>query len=44
MKKALQEIPYLKEVIMGGELAAVAFNYLKANAPDQVKAEANSVW
>ena len=34
MKKALQEVPYLKEVIMGGELAAIAFNYLKANAPD----------
>ena len=34
MKKALEEIPYLKEVIMGGELAAVAFNFLKANAPE----------
>ena len=44
MRKALEEVPYLKEVIMGGELAATAFNFLKANAPDQAKTQAASVW
>ena len=37
MKKALYEIPYLKQVLMGGELARLAFDYLVANTPDHVK-------
>ena len=37
MKKALYEIPYLKQVLMGGELAKLAFDYLVANTPDHIK-------
>lgn len=44
MKKALMEIPYLKQVLMGGELAKMAFDYMKANAPLEAKNAANTVW
>ena len=30
MKKAMMNIPYLKEVIIGGELASLAFDYMKS--------------
>ena len=30
MKEALYKIPYIKEVLMGGELAKLAFDYLVA--------------
>lgn len=37
MKETLYKIPYMKEVIMGGELAKLAFDYLVANTPQHVK-------
>jgi len=37
MKKALYEIPYLKQLVMGGELAKMAFDYMKANSPNNIK-------
>ena len=37
LKKALMTIPYLKEVVMGGEMAALAFDYMKENAPEGMK-------
>ena len=37
MKKALYEIPYLKKVLMGGELARLAFDYMVANTSGHVK-------
>ena len=33
MKEALYKIPYIKEVLMGGELAKLAFDYLWAQTP-----------
>jgi len=33
MKKAMAEIPYLGAVVKGGELAKLAFDYMKENAP-----------
>ena len=38
------KIPYLKEIIMGGELAKMAFDYMAAQAPANVKADAKSAW
>lgn len=37
MKDTLLKIPYLREVIVGGELAKLAFDYLKENSPEHVK-------
>ena len=33
LSAVLHHIPYLKDVIMGGELAKMAFDYLKENTP-----------
>ena len=44
MKKALYEIPYLKQVLMGGELAKLAFDYLVANTPEHLKREIKGTW
>ena len=44
MKKTLYTIPYLKEVLMGGELAKLAFDYLVANTPQRVKREVSSTY
>jgi len=32
MTTALMEVPYLKEILVGGELAKLAFNYVKAHS------------
>jgi len=37
MKKAMMNIPYLKEVIIGGELASLAFDYMKSQAPEGMR-------
>ena len=39
MKKVLSQIPYLREVLVGGELAKMAFDYMVDNAPQNVKAD-----
>ena len=39
MKKVLHQIPYLREVLVGGELAKMAFDYMVDNAPQNVKAD-----
>ena len=44
LKGAMDSIPYLKEAITGGELAKLAFEYLKTQAPEHVKADASSAW
>ena len=44
LKKVLTKIPYLKEVIVGGELAKMAFQYLKDNAPEHIKEDAKGAW
>ena len=44
LKKVLTKIPYLKEVIVGGELAKMAFQYLKDNAPEHIKEDARGAW
>ena len=44
MKKVMEKIPYLREVIVGGELAKLAFNYLKENSPEHVKEDARGAW
>ena len=40
----MEQIPYLREVIVGGELAKLAFDYLKANSPEHVKEDARGAW
>ena len=40
----MKKVPYLREVIIGGELAKVAFNYAKENVSDSVKRDASSGW
>ena len=40
----MEKIPYLREVIVGGEMAKLAFEYLKANAPEHVKEDARGAW
>ena len=40
----MTKIPYLKEVIVGGELAKMAFQYLKDNAPEHIKEDARGAW
>lgn len=40
----MEQIPYLREVIVGGEMAKLAFEYLKANAPEHVKEDARGAW
>ena len=44
LKKVMEQIPYLREVIVGGEMAKLAFEYLKANAPEHVKEDARGAW
>ena len=34
----------MREVIVGGEMAKLAFEYLKANAPEHVKEDARGAW
>ena len=40
----MEQIPYLREVVVGGELAKLAFEYLKANSPEHVKEDARGAW
>ena len=44
LKRVLKKVPYLREVIVGGELAKVAFNYAKERVSDSVKQDASSGW
>lgn len=44
LKSVMLQIPYLQEVIVGGELAKLAFEYLKENAPEHVKEDARGAW
>ena len=44
LQKALHEIPYLGTIIQGGELASLAFEFMKENTPDRYKAEAAGTW
>ena len=37
-------VPYLREVVVSGELAKLAFDYLKANTPQSSKDEASTAW
>ena len=37
MKDVLYKIPYMKEVVISGELAKLAFDYLVANTPQHIK-------
>ena len=34
----------MKEVLVGGELAKLAFDYLKQNSPEYVKTDAAGAW
>ena len=40
----MKKVPYLREVIIGGELAKVAFNYAKEKVSDSVKRDVSSGW
>jgi len=44
MKNALLTVPYLKEVIIGGELAKLAFNYLKDHASATTKSDLGAAY
>ena len=44
LKSVMEKIPYLREVIVGGELAKLAFDYLKENSPEYVKEDAKGAW
>ena len=44
MKNALYKVPYLKEVLVGGEMAKLAFNYMKENVPNHVKNDMNKAY
>lgn len=37
LKNVMYQIPYLREVVVGGELAKLAFDYMYENAPAHVK-------
>ena len=39
LDEVLPQIPYLREVLVGGELAKMAFDYMVDNAPQNVKAD-----
>ena len=40
----MMAVPYLREVVVSGELAKLAFDYLKENPPQHVKDEASTAW
>ena len=40
----MMAVPYLREVVVSGELAKLAFDYLKENTPQHVKDEASTAW
>ena len=44
MKDIAYKIPYLKEVVMGGELARIAFQYLWRVSPDYIKTDAKGAF
>jgi hypothetical protein len=44
MKNALYKVPYLREVLVGGEMAKLAFNYMKENVPNHVKDDMNKAY
>ena len=44
LRSAMDRVPYLKEAITGGELAKLAFEYLKTQSPEHVKADARGAW
>ena len=44
MSKAMLEVPYLKEIMVGGELANLAFEYMKEQTPDNTKNQFAGAW
>ena len=40
----MEDIPYMREVLVGGEMAKLAFEYLKTNSPDYVKGDMSGAW
>ena len=44
LKEALDKIPYMKEIVMTGELAKLAFDYMYDHAPMYIKQEGRTGW